>query len=64
MLRWLWGWIEGGPVTVISGENLACALLADHFAAVNAILAGQEPSAAPMTIDEMISGLRVSGLQA
>src|ERR1039457_2200863 len=73
VLRWLWGGIEGGeirvtptdgPVTVaaISGENLACTLLADHFAAVNAILAEQEPPAAPMTIDEMITGLRVAGL--
>ena len=63
VLRWLWGGIEGGeirvtpidgPVTVtaISGESLACTLLADHFAAVNAILAEQEPPAAPMTINE------------
>jgi hypothetical protein len=74
VLRWLWGGIEGGeirvtpidgPVTVaaISGENLACMLLAGHFAAVNAILADQEPPAAPMTIDEMIAGLRVAGLE-
>ena len=74
VLRWLWGGIEGGeirvtpidgPVTVtaISGENLACTLLADQFAAVNAILAEQEPPAAPMTIDEMIAGLRVAGLE-
>jgi hypothetical protein len=64
VLRWLWGGIEGGPVTVaaISGESLACTLLADHFAAVNAILAEQEPPAAPMTIDEMITGLGVAGL--
>ena len=74
VLRWLWGGIAGGeirvtpidgPVTVtaISGESLACTLLADHFAAVNVILAGQEPPAAPMTIDEMIAGLRVAGLE-
>jgi hypothetical protein len=74
VLRWLWGGIEGGemrvtpidgPVTVaaISGESLACTLLADHFAAVNAILAEQEPPAAPLTIDEMITGLRVAGLE-
>ncbi len=74
VLRWLWGGIEGGeirvtpidgPVTVtaISGESLACTLLADHFAAVNAILAEQEPPAAPMTIDEMITGLRLAGLE-
>ena len=72
VLRWLWGGIEGGeirvtpidgPVTVtaISGESLACTLLADHFAAVNAILAEQEPPAAPMTIDEMIAGLASRG---
>ena len=74
VLRWLWGGIEGGevrvtpidgPVTVtaISGESLACTLLAGHFAAVNTILAEQEPPAVPMTIDEMISGLRVAGLE-
>jgi hypothetical protein len=74
VLRWLWGGIEGGetrvipivgPVTVtaISGESLACTLLADHFAAVNDILAEQEPPAAPLTLDEMISGLRVAGLE-
>lgn len=73
VLSWLWGGIEGGeirvtpidgPVTVtaISGESLACTLLADHFADVNAILAEQEPPAAPMTIDEMIAGLGVAGL--
>ena len=64
VLRWLWGGIEGVPVpvTAISGESLACRLLADHFAAVNAILAEQEPPAAPMTIDEMIVGLGVAGL--
>jgi hypothetical protein len=60
VLRWLWGGIDS-PVT--SGESLACTLLADHFAAVNAILAEQEPPAAPMTIDEMITGLRVAGLE-
>lgn len=59
LLRWLWGGIDS-PLT--SGESLACTLLADHFAAVNAILAEQEPPAAPMTIDEMITGLRVAGL--
>ena len=66
VLRWLWGGIEGGPVTVtaISGESLACTLLADHFAAVNAILAEQEPPAVPMTIDEMITGLGVAGLES
>jgi hypothetical protein len=71
VLRWLWGGIEGGEIrvdgqpaaAVISGEGLACTLLADHFAAVNAILADQEPPAAPMTIDEMITGLRVAGLE-
>jgi hypothetical protein len=70
VLRWLWGGIEGGDIRVdgqpgaaaISGEGLARMLLADHFAAVNAILAEQEPPAAPMTIDEMITGLRVAGL--
>ena len=64
VLRWLQGVIEDSPVTVIaiSGESLACTLLADHFAAVNAILADQEPPAAPMTIDEMITGLTVAGL--
>jgi hypothetical protein len=74
VLRWLWGGIEGGeirvilldgPVTVtaVSGESLACTLLADHFAFVNAILAEREPPAAPLTIDEMITGLRVAGLE-
>jgi hypothetical protein len=74
VLRWLWGGIEGGEIRVtpidgprtvaaISGESLACTLLADHFAAVNAILAEQEPPAAPMTIDEMIISLRVAGLE-
>ena len=43
---------------------MPCTLLADHFAAVNAILAEQEPPAAPMTIDEMITGLRVAGLES
>jgi hypothetical protein len=64
VLRWLWGGIEGVPVTVtaLSGESLACRLLADHFADVNAILAEQGPPAAPMTIDEMITGLGVAGL--
>jgi hypothetical protein len=61
VLRWLWGGIDS-PLT--SGESLACSLLADHFAAVNAILAEQEPPAAPMTIDEMITGLRVAGLES
>ena len=61
MLRWLWGGIDN-PLT--SGESLACTLLADHFATVNAILAEQEPPAAPMTIDEMITGLRVAGLES
>lgn len=60
VLRWLWGGIDS-PLT--SEESLACSLLADHFAAVNAILAEQEPPAAPMTIDEMITGLRVAGLE-
>ena len=74
VLRWLWGGIEGGEmrvtpidgpatITAISGESLACTLLADHFAAVNAILAEQEPPAARMTIDEMITGLRLAGLE-
>jgi hypothetical protein len=68
VLRWLWGGIEGGEVRVdgrvaaISGESLAYQLLVDHFAAVNALLAEQEPPAAPMTIDEMITGLGVAGL--
>jgi hypothetical protein len=73
VLRWLWGGIEDGEirvtpidgtvtVTAISGEGLACTLLADHFAAVNSILEEQEPPAAPMTIDEMITGLGVAGL--
>jgi hypothetical protein len=62
VLRWLWGGIDS-PLT--SGESLACTLLADHFAAVNAILAEQEPPpAVPMTIDEMITGLRVAGLES
>lgn len=61
VLRWLWGGIDS-PLT--SGEGLACTLLADHFAAVNAILAEQEPPAAPMTIEEMITGLRVAGLES
>ncbi len=61
VLRWLWGGIEGGAA--ISGENLACTLLADYFAAVNAIFAEQDPPAAPMTIDEMITGLKVAGLE-
>lgn len=60
VLRWLWGGIDS---LLTSGESLASALLADHFAAVNAILAEQEPPAAPMTIDEMITGLRVAGLE-
>jgi hypothetical protein len=33
-------------------------------AAVNVILAEQEPPAVPMTIDEMITGLRVAGLES
>jgi hypothetical protein len=61
VLRWLWGGIDS---SLTSGESLACTLLADHFAAVNAILAEQEPPAAPMTIDEMITGLRVAGLES
>jgi hypothetical protein len=61
VLRWLW---EGIDNPLMSGEWLACRLLADHFAAVNAILADQEPPAAPMTIDEMITGLRVAGLES
>jgi hypothetical protein len=61
VLRWLSGGIDS-PLT--SGENLGCTLLADHFAAVNAILAEQEPPATPMTIDEMITGLRVAGLKS
>jgi hypothetical protein len=61
VLRWLWGGIDSA---LMSGESLACTLLADHFAAVNAILAEQEPPAAPMTIDEMITGLRVAGLES
>ena len=60
VLRWLWGGVDS-PLT--SGESLACTLLADHFAAVNAILAEQEPPSAPMTIDEMITGLRAAGLE-
>jgi hypothetical protein len=60
VLRWLWRGIDS-PLT--SGESLARSLLADHFAAVNAILAEQEPPAAPMTIDEMITGLRAAGLE-
>jgi hypothetical protein len=60
VLRWLWGGIDS-PLT--SGESLACTLLVDHFVAVNTILADQEPPAAPMTIDEMIAGLRVAGLE-
>jgi hypothetical protein len=60
VLRWLWGGIDS---PLASGESLACSLLADHFAAVNAILAEQEPPAAPMTIDEMITGLRAAGLE-
>jgi hypothetical protein len=59
VLRWLWGGIDS-PLT--SGESLACTLLAGHFAAVNAILEEQEPPSAPMTIDEMITGLGVAGL--
>lgn len=59
VLRWLWGETDS-PLT--SGENLARTLLADHFADVNAILAEQDPLAAPMTIEEMITGLRVAGL--
>jgi len=61
VLRWLWGGTDSPPT---SGESLACTLLADHFAAVNAILAEQEPPAPPMTIDEMITGLRVAGLES
>ena len=61
MLTWLWGGIDS---LLMSGESLACTLLADHFAAVNAILAEQDPPAAPMTIDEMITGLRVAGLES
>jgi hypothetical protein len=61
VLRWLWGGVDS-PLT--SGEILACTLLADHFAAVNAILAEQEPPTPPMTIDEMITGFRVAGLES
>lgn len=61
VLRWLWAGIDS-PLT--SGESLACTLLADHFAAVNAILAEQEPPPEPMTLDEMITGLQVAGLES
>ncbi len=64
VLTWLWGGFEGGEMVAAgSGESLACTLLADHFAAVNAILAEQEPPPAPMTIDDMITGLQVAGLE-
>lgn len=59
VLRWLWGGIDS---PLASGESLARTLLAEHFAAVNAILADQEPPS-PMTIEEMITGLRVAGLE-
>lgn len=69
VLRWLWGGIEGGVITgdvpegtAISGEALAYTLLVDHFASVNGYLADLEPPAAPMTVEEMISGLTVAGL--
>jgi hypothetical protein len=61
VLRWLWGGIDS---PLMPGESLARTLLADHFAAVNAILAEQESPATPMTIDEMITGLRVAGLES
>jgi hypothetical protein len=60
VLRWLWAGTEDGAA--IPEEGLACWLLADHFAGVNAILEEQDPPAAPMTIDEMIAGVGVAGL--
>ena len=67
VLRWLWRGIKDdemdGPAPApVSGESFACTLLADFFAAVNGTLEEQEPPAAPMTIEEMITGLRVAGL--
>ena len=67
VLRWLWRGVKhdeaSGPAPApVSGESFACTLLADLFVTVNGILEEQEPPAAPMTIEEMITGLRVAGL--
>jgi len=65
VLRWLWRGIKDdemdGPAPAPGhGESFACTLLADFFGAVNGIL--EEQAAAPMTIEEMITGLAVAGL--
>jgi hypothetical protein len=67
VLRWLCRGIKDGETdgpapAPVSGESFACGLLADFFVTVNGILEDQEPPAAPMTIEEMITGLRVAGL--
>jgi len=67
VVRWLWRGVKdgemGGPAPApVSGESFACTLLADFFVTVNGLLEEQEPAVAPMTIEEMITGLRVAGL--
>ena len=54
--------MDGPAPAPVSGESFACTLLADFFAAVNRILKDQEPTVAPMTIEEMITGLQAAGL--
>ncbi len=68
VLKWLWGGIQGGEVSgdapgALSGEALAFQLLVDHFSAVNDFLAELDPAPQPMSIEEMITGLSVAGLQ-
>jgi hypothetical protein len=55
--------LVGVKGTAVSGEALAFTLLVDHFCAVNGFLAELEPAPRPMSIEEMIAGLRVAGLQ-
>ena len=68
VIKWLWGGIQGGEVSgdvpgALSGEALAFQLLVDHFCAVNDFLAERDPAPQPMSIEEMITGLSVAGLQ-
>jgi hypothetical protein len=55
--------LAGVKGTAVSGEALAFTLLVDHFCAVNGFLAELDPAPRPMGIEEMITGLRLAGLQ-